>query len=300
MTVRKILTVLAMVLLLPTSPHADIAAAPEVTVIWRSVLGSQLFNLYAPASLGNYFCLAGWRGWGDYPTDKIFYGPGLYESIDFPHAHANDPTLVALADGSWRMYFTYADFSAGNEAENAEIWTARSTDQGSTWREIQPLIGRHNGYNNAGGWEPAALRTAGGVCLWWHGTVPLLGMYRACFADDGIMQVTPTEPLTVPFQLLGPDAAWLPDGRLLMVGSPYGREGFFYLAALESYDGLTWTPLTGTTDGLLLSTPGDEIIITPRVTVRPSGNIQILFISRPELLSLGQTTVHEWKIELPR
>jgi hypothetical protein len=134
--------------------------------------------------------------------------------------------------------------------------------------------------------------------VYYHGNSPCLGVYRTCFRPDGVTPEGPTRQLDVPFDLANVDVARGGDGYV-MVGDTLGLPDLREIRALESLDGLTWQPLRGTADGLLVKAESG-IVFTPHIADVSDDRLTIMFASRSSLeLEADGNVLHRWTLRTP-
>ncbi len=311
-TVRAAILLLANLLTL-TPAMAQVSPGPGLRVLKREVLGDDLFHLYSaetgPLSLtgGRRIWLGGWRSLDDLPRDRIVMDrirDGRLRGdrqlvLERPDAHVNDPAVVKVPGRrALRMYFTSLALADVDRAtERNVVWTARSRDGGATWDRVTEAIGQSNGINACGAWSPSVLVEDGLMCVYYHGNSPCLGAYRTCFEANGTTVARPTEALSLPFGLANVDVAKRED-RYVMVGNLLGLTTFSEIRAVESRDGLTWEPLRGTDDGLLVRTESG-LLLTPHISWLGPRTLTLLFTTRSSLHTLLEDNMlHQWTLRV--
>jgi hypothetical protein len=303
---------LALIALLLAAPASgQVSPGPGVQVLQSQVLADDLFNLYSAETEGQHgsgrgkIWLGGWSAPQDMPRDRIFLGilsadrslSELIQVLQLPDALVNDPAVTPVpGDGDLRMYFTRLSLEDVDHAtERNVVWTARSSDGGITWRDRREAIGQLNGVNACGAWSPSVLVEDGLLCVYFHGNSPCLGVYRTCFLPDGVSVARPTEQLSLPFGLANVDVA-RSAGRYVMVGDMLGLTTFLEIRGVESDDGESWRPLSGTADGLLVQ--ADEgVVFTPHIGDVWNDTLTLLFTTRSSFDTVTENNVlHQWTV----
>jgi len=308
------LLLLVLLTLPPAAPAmAQLVPGPGVVVLKREVLADNLFFLYSPETGAasepgsQTLWLGGWSKPEHMPRDRVFMAQirdggleGLRQVLKVPDALVNDPSVTKVPDSAdLRMYVTVLSLADVDQStERNVLWTARSADGGTVWTDARLVIGQDNGVNACGAWSPSALIVGQDICVYYHGNSPCLGVYRTCFAPDGVTVVKPTRQLSVPYQLANVDVSFQ-GGRYVMVGDYLGLPTLLEIRALESTNGKTWRPLRGTVDGLLVRSE-EGLVFTPHVSWRRGSFMTLLFSTRTSLTDLDQNTLlHRWTIWTP-
>ncbi|MDE3070551.1 MAG: hypothetical protein KGJ43_07460, partial [Acidobacteriota bacterium] len=195
----------------------------------------------------------------------------------------NDPAIVGLPDGRYRMYFNVCNPCAGADS-GKEIRSAVSSD-GLNWT-TEPGVRLVEGTFRAGGVPDAVVLPDGRVRIY----------YLPSLDDEGVASATSLDGLTFTadpgYRLTGgyvdPAVLRLPDGTWLMVVSRTPREQQrLYLA--RSTDGLAWT----VDPAPVLQPAARGNALDPTLLPLPDGRIRVYYSAA----SAGQQLTGPYTVE---
>lgn len=179
----------------------------------------------------------------------------------------SDPSVVAVGDGSYRMYLTER-IGTGRPCEGKQLRYATSTDL-ITW-SIQPGVL----LANLGCGVPDVVRTPTGYLLSYvRGDVGPHGVYQAVSSDG--LQWEELAGIVTPTDMVDPSVVLLADGQWLMLTAdfPSGKGPApqkLYVAT--STDGRTWDFGDETA---LYTAPGGQGAFDPDAVLLPDGTVRV-------------------------
>lgn len=183
-----------------------------------------------------------------------------------------DPSVVALADGTYRMYFTASRPSAGGPPQpcaGKSLAYATSSDL-LVWQTQPGTLVSDIGC----GVPEVVARTGGGFLLTYVSSQGGHGVHVGTSQDGLAWTLLPG--LRSPADIVDPSVVALPDGSYLMIAAdfPFGKGGggFQKLYAALSRDGLTWSWATTP-----FYAPAGKNALDPTVARLPDGTYRVWF-----------------------
>jgi hypothetical protein len=242
-------------------------------------------------------------------TPLHFDNPGYAEGYVAGY-HANDPSVIYLADRGWHfMYYTALNDAYGTDSAQMmrRNWVgfAASSDGGASWHDSGVILGQWNGFDGSGAWAPSAVDLDDEIWLYYN--TGAQNCTDAACSGPGLdaPKVLRTRLSPNGWQFLATDPLVGPDGGQIHlvnvdVSHAFGQYWMvanFALSQIVLYtsdDGIHFVPYDGNIG--LLADGGAYGLFTPHIRVTSPTTFDVFF-------SLGQGSggahsSHRWSFAL--